>query len=74
MEHFCGMLQNSLRSHSRPWSNLNKALLHHTYLEQLWMHYDLSEELANEDEHENDGPIGYKRILEDCECACHCYT
>ena len=74
MERFCGMLQNSLRSRSRPWSNLNKALLHRTYLEQLRMRYDLSEELANEDERENDGPIGYERILEDCECACHCYT
>ncbi|KAL4072416.1 hypothetical protein V8B97DRAFT_2023570 [Scleroderma yunnanense] len=29
------------------------------------MHYDLSEELANEDEHEHDGPIGYECVLED---------
>ena len=73
MEHFCGMPQNSLHSCSRPWSNLNKALLHRTYLEQLRMRYDLSEELANEDELEDDGPVGYERILKDCECACHCY-
>ena len=50
MEQFCGMLQNSLHSWSHPWSNLNKVLLHCTYLEQLWMQYDLSEELANEGE------------------------
>ena len=74
MEQFCGMLQNSLRSRSRPWSNLNKVLLHCTYLEQLWMHYNLSEELTNEDEHEDNGLIGYECILEDCEYAHHCCT
>jgi len=71
MEQFCGMLQNSLHSHSHPWSNLNKVLLHRTYLEQLRMRYDLSEELANEGEHEGDGPIGFERILEDCEHVYH---
>ena len=74
MERFCGMLQNSLHSHSRPWSNLNKVLLHCTYLEQLRMRYNLLEELKNKDEHEDDGPIGYEHILEDCEYAHHCCT
>ncbi|KAF8836319.1 hypothetical protein BDN67DRAFT_862971, partial [Paxillus ammoniavirescens] len=35
MERFCGMLQHAIRSHARPWSNLNKSLLHMIYLEQL---------------------------------------
>ncbi|KIK73740.1 hypothetical protein PAXRUDRAFT_83079, partial [Paxillus rubicundulus Ve08.2h10] len=39
MEHFCGMLQNSLQSQSRPWSNLNNSLLHMAYLEQLGVCY-----------------------------------
>lgn len=74
MERFCGMLQRELCSRSQPWSNLNKVLLHRTYLEQLKVRYDLTDELANEDDREDDGPIGYERVLDDCKCARSLYT
>ncbi|KAF9219637.1 hypothetical protein BS17DRAFT_760578 [Gyrodon lividus] len=54
MERFCAMLQNSLKSRSQPWSNLNKSLLHVAYLEQLGVCYDLSDELAQLDDRMTD--------------------
>ncbi|KAF9221683.1 hypothetical protein BS17DRAFT_844439 [Gyrodon lividus] len=62
MECFCAMLQNPLKSHSQPWSNLNKSLLHVAYLEQLGVRYDLSDELAQLDDQTDDGAIGYERV------------
>ncbi|KAF9487453.1 hypothetical protein BDN71DRAFT_1367081, partial [Pleurotus eryngii] len=35
MERMCGVLQMGLRSRVQPWANLNKRLLHMTYLSQL---------------------------------------
>ncbi|KAF9222843.1 hypothetical protein BS17DRAFT_767596 [Gyrodon lividus] len=64
MERFCGMLQHDIRSRARPWSNLNKSLLHMVYLEQLAVRYNLSDELARVDDRTDDGPIGYERILD----------
>ncbi|KAH7917964.1 hypothetical protein BV22DRAFT_1187293 [Leucogyrophana mollusca] len=49
MERFCGVLQSGLRSRRHPWSNLNKRLLHMTYLDQLTARYDLTHELATFD-------------------------
>ncbi|KIK79589.1 hypothetical protein PAXRUDRAFT_834023 [Paxillus rubicundulus Ve08.2h10] len=65
MEHFCAMLQNNLRSHSHPWSNLNKSVLHMAYLEQLTVNFDLSDELEQPDDRKDDGPIGHERVLDE---------
>ncbi|KAF8833262.1 hypothetical protein BDN67DRAFT_917366 [Paxillus ammoniavirescens] len=64
MERFCGMLQNSLQSRSRPWSNLNNSLLHMAYLEQLGVRYDLSDKLGQLDDQPDDGPIGYEQVVD----------
>ncbi|KAF9492633.1 hypothetical protein BDN71DRAFT_1396437 [Pleurotus eryngii] len=45
MEQMCEVLQMGLHSHVQPWANLNKRLLHMTYLSQLSCHYDVEEEL-----------------------------
>ncbi|KAJ7052722.1 hypothetical protein C8F01DRAFT_1065494 [Mycena amicta] len=46
MERYCGFLKCGLTSRVYPWSNLNNRVLHYTYLEQLGVRYDLTEELA----------------------------
>ncbi|KAF9219821.1 hypothetical protein BS17DRAFT_854111 [Gyrodon lividus] len=45
MEHFCGFLQAGLRSRCFPWSNLNKRILHLSYLSQLKVKFNLRDEL-----------------------------
>ncbi|KAH7911338.1 Transposase family tnp2-domain-containing protein, partial [Hygrophoropsis aurantiaca] len=46
MERFCAVLQSGLHSRRHPWGNLNKRLLHMTYIEQLTVRYDLTRELS----------------------------
>ncbi|KIJ20553.1 hypothetical protein PAXINDRAFT_28036, partial [Paxillus involutus ATCC 200175] len=45
MERFCGFLQAGLCSRRFPWSNLNKRVLHLSYLSQLKVKFNLKEEL-----------------------------
>ncbi|KAF7335395.1 hypothetical protein MVEN_02192100 [Mycena venus] len=45
MERYCGFLKAGLRSRVYPWSNLNNRALNYTYLEQIGVRYDLSDEL-----------------------------
>jgi hypothetical protein len=45
MERFCGFLQAGLRSRRFPWSNLNKRVLHLSYLSQLKVKFNLKDEL-----------------------------
>ena len=45
MEHFYGFLQFGLHSWCYPWSNLNKQVLHLSYLSQLKVKYNLQNEL-----------------------------
>lgn len=47
MERYCGVLQAGLRSKRLPWANLSKTILHHAYLEQLGVRYDLEAELSS---------------------------
>ena len=64
MERYCGYLKANLKSKSRPWANLNKRILHTTYLKQLGFRYNLQDELST-------GPARgelsqYERVYEDC--------
>lgn len=66
MERYCGMLQRSLRSQTQPWSNLNKVLHNNIILEQLSTRYDVTEELAWWDDHNEDGLAGSERTFGKC--------
>ena len=66
MERFCSMLQCNLHSHTCPWANINKNLLHSIYREQLAVLYDLTEELLHYNDHDGDGPIGYECLVDGC--------
>jgi hypothetical protein len=48
MERFCGILQNNLRSPSRPWANLDNRVLRMAYLNQLAARYDLEDEISED--------------------------
>ena len=66
MERYCGLLQRTLHSRSRPWSNMSKNLLYAIYREQLMVRYELQDELASSNKPEDDGPVGYERLVDGC--------
>ncbi|EIN12023.1 hypothetical protein PUNSTDRAFT_62011, partial [Punctularia strigosozonata HHB-11173 SS5] len=49
MERFCGILKDSLRSKSQPWSNLNNRAIQLAYLSKLAMLYSVDEEIEGVD-------------------------
>jgi hypothetical protein len=69
MERFCGMLKSALHSQSHPWSNLDKRVLHMSYLGQLDARYNLQAELRRFGKPIDDNLRKNERAYPNCECV-----
>ena len=45
---------------------MSKNLLYAIYREQLMVRYELQDELASSNKPEDDGPVGYERLVDGC--------
>lgn len=66
MERYCGFLKCGLRSKRFPWANLNNRVLNYSYMEQIGVRYNLSEELAIFGLRSS-GPSKAEHVYEHCE-------
>jgi hypothetical protein len=66
MERFCGILQLGLRSRSQPWANLDKRILHMSYMGQVGARYNLQDELTTYGEHTGDSARRNEKIYPEC--------
>ena len=67
MERYCLFLKTGLRSRRNPWSGLSRVVLFTSYLSQLNVKFDLSDELESFGLRRGQEVLENERLFQNCE-------